>query len=627
VKTILAILRRARGHFSGFALAALLVSLGTGASLIEPWIYRAIVDDVAGVFVTPRPVREAEQALDQAEDWSTHFITSAQRMFHAPLRKHHADHPPRRLPPRTSRQAVATVILGAALLVVTRVLSELARLRGDMKSPALASEVERRYVVDAFRHVLRLPLDTFARRSSGAIARQVDQSDHVAPILLAITQEIWPDVVSLVFILVIVFTLNAELGLVILIAIPAYALVTWRMMRKLETRLDQYYSLWDDVSARIQQTVAGIKTILALGNGPYEVTQIEKTSRTAFGAYLERNRIENRYVFAQSMVINVSNALALLLGGMKALEHQLTPGDVVLFVTYLSRVYDPIESLTALYTSLQEHVSSLRRAEKLLAIPEASGEDLPALRPGPGAVEFRDVRFGYRPERLVLDGVSFSVRPGERVGLIGPSGAGKTTLTDLLVGLYRPVSGTITIDGQSLTDVSPSSLRAHIRGVAADGMLFRTTLAENIRYGRLDAGDADVAQAAAEAGLQGVIERLPDGLATEIGERGFELSAGERQRVLLARAFLARPTILILDEATANLDFRSEAAIKAVLHVLAKDRTTFIIAHRRSMLTEVDRVLVLLKGRIAQDGRPAELLEQPGFYRDMMTAQDREAAG
>ncbi len=206
--------------------------------------------------------------------------------------------------------------------------------------------------------------------------------------------------------------------------------------------------------------------------------------------------------------------------------------------------------------------------------------------------------------------------------MVGPSGAGKTTITDLLAGLYHPNSGVVRIDGQRLDEVAPSSVRAAVRSVAADGTLFRMTVAENIRYARQEASDAEVAEAARLAGLEPLLQRLPDGLATPIGERGVELSMGERQRVLLARAFVARPVVLVLDEATANLDFKTEEAVKEALEILSSGRTTVVVAHRRSMLTDVDRVLVLRGGRIEQDGTPQELLAVDGYFSQMMAAAD-----
>lgn len=625
MNTILKILRLGRRHLRGFLLVTLLVSLGTVATLFEPWIYRAIVDDIAGVFVTPRPLVQAERAFEELTSPIEHLKTSGTRMFKAPLKVVQREPGrPRKLPSRTAPQAIATVIIGAVLLVVSRLLSQLGRLKGDNRSTVLANGIERDYILRTFRHVMRLPLGFFTRRASGAVARQIDQSDHIAPVFTAFAQEFWPDFFRLVAIVAIVASLNRELALITLIAVPVYTLVTWQMSRRLETRLEAYYDLWDEVSSRIQQAVEGVKTVLTLGAAGHELDELGRRSRKAFSTYIERNRIQNRYTFLQEAIVAVSKASALLLGGIKALQHQLTPGDVVLFVAYLDQIYNPIENLTELYTSLQEHVSSVRRSERLLDTLEAPGEDKPAFKPAGGAVEFDRVVFGYVPERRVLDGVSFAVRPGERVGLIGPSGAGKTTLTDLLVGLYQPQSGEIRVDGQRVSDVSPSSLRAAIRGVAADGMLFRASIEDNIRYGRFDAPSAEVREAASLAGLDPLLERLPEGLGTPVGERGVQLSAGERQRILLARAFVARPAILVLDEATANLDFRTEAAVKQAVGRMAAGRTTLIVAHRRSMLTDLDRVLVLRGGRIEQDGAPAQLLEEDGYFRQMMTAQEGE---
>jgi ABC-type multidrug transport system fused ATPase/permease subunit len=628
IQTVARTLTLGRGQGRSFLMVALLVSLGTAASLFEPWIYRAIVDDVAGVFVAPAPMVKAEHAIEELGLAFRHVPHSSQRIFKAPLQRMRAEETGRRqLPARTPHQAMATVLIGALLLLVTRLLSELFRYHGDNRSTTLASRIERDFILRTFRHVLRLPLDFFGRRASGAVARQIDQSDHVAPVFTAFAQEIWPDVFTLIAILVIITSLNATLALITFIAVPVYAFVTWQMTRRLETRLEEYYSLWDDVSSRIQQAVAGIKTVLTHGAAEHEAKALEEVSGRAFDTYIERNRLQNRYAFAQEAIITVSKAAALLLGGIKALQHQLTPGDVVLFLAYLDQVYAPIGNLTELYTSLQEHASSMRRAHRLLDEPEVPGEERPPLAPGGGAIEFADVRFGYRPQRPVLDGVSFRVRAGERVGLVGPSGAGKTTLTDLLIGLYQPQAGTILVDGQRLTDVAPSSLRGAIRGVAADGMLFRMTIAENIRYGRFDASDAEIMDTARMAGLGPLLERLPEGLATPIGERGVELSMGERQRVLLARAFIGRPLILLLDEATANLDFKTEAAVKEAINVISEGRTTLVVAHRRSMLSDVDRVLVLRGGRVEQDGSPAELLRVDGYYRQMMTAEDGAGEG
>ena len=613
--SFLEVLKLGRDRLRGFVLVAVLVSLGTGAALLEPWIYRAIIDDVAGVFVAePTPVGE----LPALSDLPRTLPKSGQHIFREHRKAVPQPEAPRRLKPKTVHEAAATLVIGVLILILARLLAELCRVAGNNRATVLANGVERSFILRTFAHVLRLPLTFFSGRASGAISRQIDQSDQVAPVFTAAAEEIWPDLFSLVAILVVLLLVNATLALIVVLAVPVYAAVTWRMTLRLETDMDEYYALWDEVSSDIQESVAGIKTIQTYDLADHERRRMEESTGKAYEAYLRRNRIQNRFAYFQEVVVTLSKAGVLLLGGWKALEHQLSPGDVVMFIAYLDHVFGPIENLTGLYSSLQQHVGAIRRAEKLLAEPAAPGADKARLERRGGRIEFEDVWFGYDPDRPVLKGVNLTVAAGEHVALVGPSGAGKTTLTDLLVGLYEPQRGEIRVDGQSVRDVSPDSLRAAIRGVSPEGMIFRLSIRENIRYGRLSASDVDVGEAARLAGLGKVLANLPEGIDTVIGERGVELSMGERQRVLLARAFIAGPEVLILDEATASLDFRTENAVKRALRAISRGRTTLLVAHRRSMLTEVDRVLVLRHGKIEEEGTPAALVAAGGYFHQMM---------
>ncbi len=623
MRSVIQILLLGRDRVRSFALVAVLVSLGTGATLLEPWIYRSIIDDIAGTFVTPRALARADTAVNHALAALSHLDASGDRMFRlpmAPFVQH--DGAARALQGRTAHEAAATVVLGALMLIVIRLVAEWFKRLGDNRAAQLASDVERDFILRTFGHVVRLPLGFFTRRASSAIARQIDQSNNVAPIFTAVAQDLWPDLFRLVAVLAIMLVSNHDLALVAAVTVLAYGAVTWRVTRMLDAEADQYYEQWDELSNRIQEAVAGIKTVQTHGAEAHETARVEAASREAYALFLHRKRIRNRYSYVQDAIISASKACVLAVGGLKALEHQLTPGDVVMFLAYLDRLYSPIEGLTSLYSGLQQHVASVRRAQRLLKEATVADANLPPLRPGAGAVRFENVSFAYSPEHTVLDGVTFELQPRKRTALVGPSGAGKTTMTDLLVGLYRPRHGQVLVDGQRIDRVSPASVRAVIRNVAPDGALFRMSVGDNIRYGRLGASDAEIREAASLAGLDPVLARLPEGLNTLVGERGMALSLGERQRILLARAFLARPTILILDEATANLDFRTEASLKRALSVISEGRTTLLIAHRRSMLTDVDRVLVLHNGRIEQDGTPEELMSRDGYFRDMMTATE-----
>ena len=245
------------------------------------------------------------------------------------------------------------------------------------------------------------------------------------------------------------------------------------------------------------------------------------------------------------------------------------------------------------------------------------GAQRPSLSPDPGAVMFRKVRFGYAGDAVLKD-VSFEIPAGQRVALVGPSGAGKTTVTDLLCALYQADGGDIQVDGQSLREVSPESVRQAIRGVGVDSAVFAGTIRNNIVYGRPDATESELEAALAACGLGSHGGRWRQGLDTEVEDRGVNLSAGERQRLLLARAIVSKPRVLILDEATANLDFSSEEAVRAAVRALGPQITTIIIAHRPAMVADVDRVLVLREGRIEEDGSPDDLVRRGGYFSQMM---------
>ena len=282
-----------------------------------------------------------------------------------------------------------------------------------------------------------------------------------------------------------------------------------------------------------------------------------------------------------------------------------------------------IDALSTLWVDMQQNAASLSRSLRLLD-NEAEEPEGASFTVEKGAVEFRNLTFGYKPERPVLHAVSFRIEPGRKTAIVGPSGAGKTTTVDLLLKLFEPWSGSIVVDGQVLANASPSDVRRHIGMVLADGMVFRGTLAENIRYGCDDATDAQLLGAAAAAGLDHTLERLPNGLHTEVGEGGIGLSVGERQRVQIARVLVNTPKILVLDEATANLDFATEAEIKHTIDQVRRSNTVIVIAHRFSMVEDADHVIVLEDGRVTAQGPPAELIASGGWFAEFASAEAEE---
>jgi ABC-type multidrug transport system fused ATPase/permease subunit len=602
--------------------------LSTGASLVEPLIYREAINDVAGLFV--RQARENAQkdlGLDPGEEDSIHrMIEQETPEFRQPVAHGTDQHQKGHVAGRSPRQALQTLLWAVLWLFVINLIGTLLWRLGENTNTRLSCLIEQRFIQSTFAHVLNLPLYFFTRRSSAAIAKQIDQSEEVTGIVNGFSQQILPELISLTGILAIMFWENVALTSVALITIPFYVLIAWNSARRLETGLSSYYSRWEDVSSRIQDGLTGIKTVKLSGAEQREISQLQTISGEAYRDFIQRSRLANKYVFWETMLSHISTALVFGYGGYLTLENRLTPGDVVMFVAYLDRLYGPIDSLASLWVELQQNVASIARAFRLLdnGVERHTGRDLTI---GEAVVQFRSVHFSYTPDREVLKGISFVLAPGKVTALVGGSGAGKTTTVDLLLKLYEPSEGNIYIDGQDIRDMDAASVRAQIGLVSADGSLFRGSLAYNIRYKRPDASDEEVHRAAMSAGLSGTLQRLPDGLQTVVGEGGMGLSVGEKQRIQIARVLVARPRILILDEATANLDYATERTIIDTIDALRKECTVLVIAHKFTMVRDADHVIVLSDGTVSEEGSPEELMEEDGWFAEFARTMGEDDPG
>jgi ABC-type multidrug transport system fused ATPase/permease subunit len=611
-------------HRKKFLWVVTLGLLSTGASLVEPLIYREAINDVAGLFVKQaRENAQKDLGLDPAETDSIGAMIEEE----APVVKKITTHPPDahtqgHVAARSPSQALKTLLWAVLLLFAINLIATLLWRIGDNTNTRLSCLIEQRFIQSTFAHVLNLPLAFFSKRSSAAIAKQIDQSEEVTGIVNGFSQQILPELISLLGIVVIMFWQNVALTSVALITIPFYLVIAWRSAGKLESGLSNYYSRWEDVSTRIQDGLAGIKTVKLSGAEAREVRRLASLSDEAYRDYIKRSRLSNKYVFWETMLSHLSTALVFGYGGYLTLENRLTPGDVVMFVAYLDRLYGPIDSLASLWVELQQNISSIARAFRLLdsQMEPRTGKDLLISN---GKIEFENVHFAYK-EREVLKGLSFTLAPGKATAIVGASGAGKTTTVDLLLKLYQPSSGRILIDGEDLAGLDASSVRSQIGIVSTDGAVFSGTLADNIRYKRPDATDEEVMKAAYSAGMQSTLQRLPEGLQTIVGESGIGLSVGERQRIQIARVLVARPRILVLDEATANLDYVTEAEVKRTIEGIRKENTVVIIAHRYSMVRDADHVIVLSEGSILEEGSPAQLLARDGWFSAFVNAVDEE---
>jgi ABC-type multidrug transport system fused ATPase/permease subunit len=620
--------------------------LSTGASLVEPLIYRVAINDVAGLFVRQARLNaQKDLGLDPGEVDSVQSLIrsevpdsiivradSSARAKKADSSHRAANaivtvpepHTQGHVAARSPRQALDTLLWAVIWLFVINLVATLLWRLGENTNTRLSCMIEQRFIQGTFAHVLRLPLSFFSRKPSAAIAKQIDQSEEVTGIVNGFSQQILPELISLMGILAIMFWQNVALTAVALVTIPVYVLIAWRSAKKLESGLSDYYSRWEEVSSRIQDGLTGIKTVKLSGSEDREVNELKSVAGDAYKDYIKRAQLSNKYVFWETMLSHLSTALVFGYGGYLTLENRLTPGDVVMFVAYLDRLYGPIDALASLWVELQQNVASIARAFRLLdsGAEERKGH---GLRITEGKVEFEDVRFSYTDEREVLKGVSFTLAPGCATALIGSSGAGKTTAVDLLMKLYEPTGGRIMIDGQDLHELDASSVRSQIGVVATDGALFRGTLADNIRYKYPSATDEEVWQAAMAAGMHSTLQRLPQGLETPVGESGMGLSVGERQRVQIARMLVAHTRIMVLDEATANLDYATEEEVRKTIEGIRRSSTIIIIAHRYSMVRDADHVIVLSEGSILEQGSPAALLEKNGWFTRFARAAEQGA--
>lgn len=670
------IYRLVRPYKRKLTLVFVISLLATGVTLFEPLIYREAVNDIAGLFVRQARDEAAAQYGDMQQDNEGPDLPILDKLIGKPTApavadtsytydtihylkdtiivktlkqgihgRHHRQkivtlkqrqkvqetkivrepHTRTHVAPRTPYQAFNTLLWAVILLFLINVAGLVFWRIGENLNVKLSCTIERNFIQRTFGHVLKLPLSFFARRSSAALHKQIDQSEEVSGTVTYFTKDIFPEIVSLIGILIIMFWQNYVLALLSLLIVPFYIWITIRSTRRLEMTLAGYYEKWEDVSARMQDALAGIKTVKLSGAEAREVARLNERASAAYDDYMKRSFLSNKYSFWQILLTHLATAMVLSYGGYLALQHKLTPGDVVMFVAYLDMLYSPIDNLAEIWSDVQQNITSVARAFKLLDT-EAPGPGGAALQVSHGKVEFDNVEFGYSADRKVLKGLSFTAAPGQVTALVGPSGAGKTTTVDLILKLFEPQSGAVLIDGQNIAGIEESSLRRNVGMVTADGAVFRGTLADNIRYKKPDATDDEVKEAAIGAGMQATLQRLPDGLATTVGESGFGLSVGERQRLQIARVIIDKPRILIMDEATANLDYATESEVKKTIDEMRRENTVIIIAHRYSMVKDADQVIVLNDGRVMEQGTPAALIEKGGWFADFATAGEDEEA-
>lgn len=482
----------------------------------------------------------------------------------------------------------------------------------------------------SYRHLQRLSLTYYDGRQPGKIMARL--TGDIDVIQYALTQGfvyLITDVATLVIVFAWLFTLEWRLALITMAILPLYVVNYKLLLGRIRTVSVELRERWEKMMATLTEKVGGIAVVKAFAREDYETEQFMETVAANFKLGMQQTKL-NRFLGATSQIIRaLGTGLVLWLGGALVKQDHLTSGALLAFYGYLAYLYDPAVRIVDFNVQLQWANAAIERVfETLDTRPEIVDAPnalyLPTVR---GEVEFQHVTFGYDPEQPVLHDVSFHVDPGEIIAIVGPSGAGKSTVVNLLARFYDVNEGKVLVDGHDVRSVRLESMRRHIGMVSQETILFSVTLKENIRYGRKDATDEQVIAAAKSADLHEFILSLPDGYETKIGEDGIKLSGGQKQRMSIARAILADPRILILDDATSALDSHTEANVQAALAGLMRGRTNFVIAHRLSTITNADRILVMNEGRIVDFGTHADLVNRPGIYHDLYREQFKTVAG
>jgi ATP-binding cassette subfamily B protein len=511
-------------------------------------------------------------------------------------------------------------VLAAVFLVCVGVAALAQRLQ-VRATGRLAAWVMNDLRIKVFTHLQRMSLDYFTEEKAGVVmTRMTSDIENLQQLLQDGLSQMAIQALTMVVIAGFLFSMNVRLALITLVLIiPVLTLMSLWFRSSSERGYDRVRDGIAAVLTDLSESLHGVRIVTAHNRQRRNVVH----HRNVVGQYRDANnytaQINAIYGPGTQLLGYLGQAALLAIGGSMVLHGQLQVGQLVSFFLFLNRFFQPIQLLVQQYNTYQQGQSSIVKLRTLLETEPSVSEspDAQALPQIDGEIVFDDVTFGYDPDRPVLHHVDLRIAPGETVAFVGPTGAGKSTIAKLVTRFYDPTSGRVLIDGSDLRQVTLRSLRSQLGVVPQEPFLFAGTILDNIAFARPDAPRAEVDRAVAAVGLSDLVERLPEGLDTVVHERGQSMASGERQLIALARAFLAQPRVLVLDEATSNLDLQSETKVEAALDVLLEARTAVLIAHRLSTAMKADRIVVIDDGRVVEQGTHDELVAAGGQYAAM----------
>ena len=477
---------------------------------------------------------------------------------------------------------------------------------------------------DVDEKLAKLPLKYYDSRTHGEIlSRVTNDVDNVSNTLQQSITQVISSVITLVGVLVMMLSISWVLTLITMCITPLYIIVIYVIAPRSQRYFVGQQAALGDINGHVEEMYTGQKIVKAYGRENESIEEFNEINDRYYTYSVRAQTISGLIMPLNRLLGNFGYVLVCVVGGMFVANGSMRLGDVQAFMQYVRQFNQPIQQTSNMMNTLQSTIASAERIFEILDEPEepkeASGEH--DLKNPEGAVKFEHVKFGYDPDKILMQDLSIDVKKGETIAIVGPTGAGKTTLVNLLMRFYDVIDGKITVDGVDIRDMTRSGLRSMFGMVLQDTWLFNGTIRDNIAYGRPDATDEQIVAASKAARSDHFIRTLPDGYNTEINEEASNISQGQRQLLTVARAFLADPEILILDEATSSVDTRTEVLIQSAMNELMKNRTSFVIAHRLSTIRGADLILVMNHGTIVEQGTHESLLAEGGFYADLWQSQ------